>query len=134
MEIIFKVIIYWDIAMWVMGAVFTTALLIIGLMWAYSTLFKGWGEKVANDFRLHLWLYRGMRAWERAGNPRPDGQTMTEEQKLKQSLRELLVLAMEHGYVITVENKPREPLAMGNSYMAFDVRPTRNHYQKDGAA
>ena len=135
MGIILKVIIYWDIAMWVMGAVFTTALLIIGLMWAYSTLLNGWGKKVRGDFLFHLWIYQAMRAWIREGNPRPDGHPlMTERQKLETCARELIDFAEEHGYVLTISTEPQplQPLAMGNHYMALQVRPARNRYQEGG--
>ena len=134
MNTFLTIALYWDVAMWLIGAVVTTGLLVIAIMAIYHKLFKGWGKKVSKDFRLHLWLYQASRAWEREGNTPPDGRKhMTEEEKLRQALRELLVLAMEHGYVITVENKPRTPLAMGNSYIDFDVRPARHRYQEGGS-
>lgn len=37
----------------------------------------------------------------------------------------LVGLAREWGYVVTIETKPEQPLAMGNHFMAVDVRPAR---------
>ena len=37
----------------------------------------------------------------------------------------LVELAQEWGYVVTLETKPEQPLAMGNHFMAVDVRPAR---------
>lgn len=37
----------------------------------------------------------------------------------------LVELANEWGYVVTIETKPEQPLAMGNHYMAVDVRKAR---------
>ena len=134
MEIILKVIIYWDVAMWVMGAVFTTALLIIGLMWVYSTLFKGWGKRVGQELLFHLWVYQAMRAWEQDGNPRPVGQTLPEGEKLKRCARELIHFAEEHDYVLTIHTEPAPftPLAMGNSLMVYEVRESSERYRKGG--
>lgn len=114
--------------MWVMGAVATTGALVIALMAIYQALFKGWGKKVGNDFRFHLWVYQAMRAWEREGNPRPVNQTMTEREKLETSAGELIYFAEEHGYVLTITTEPMHPLAMGNSYMAYEVREARRTY------
>ena len=37
----------------------------------------------------------------------------------------LVELCKEWGYVVTIETRPQQPLAMGNSYMAVNVRPAR---------
>lgn len=133
MNTFLTIALYWDVAMWLIGAVVTTGLLVIALMAIYHKLFKGWGKKVGNDFRFHLWLLQAMRAWEREGNPRPNGPTMTEHQKLTTCARELIDFAEEHGYVLTITTEPLQPLAMGNSYMDFDVRPARHRYQEGGS-
>lgn len=127
--------IYWNMAMWIIGALVVTGGLVFAAMAIYHELFKGWGKKVCNDFLFHLWLYQAIRAWEREGNPRPSGPTMTEQKKLEACARELIAFAEEHGYVLTIttEPYPLQPLAMGNSYMAFDVRKARERYQKEAA-
>ncbi len=132
METFLTIAIYWDAAMWIIGAVVVTFLLVYFLLALYQHLFMGWSKKVHSDFMLHLWLYQAMRAYERDGNPRPDAQTMPEDEKLKRCARELIDFAEEHGYVLTIETEPAAfmPLAMGNSYMVFDVREAHERYQK----
>lgn len=127
--------IYWNMAMWIIGALVVTGGLVFAAMAIYHELFKGWGKKVCNDFLFHLWVYQAMRAWEREGNPRPDGAPMIPERdKLNRCARELIAFAEEHGYVLTISTKPKplQPLSMGNHYMAFEVRPARNRYQEGG--
>ena len=133
METILTIAIYWDIALWLIGAVVVTGALILAVMAIYHQLFMGWAKKVRGDFMLHLWLYQAMRAWEREGNPRPDSQTMPEREKLKQCAFELIAFAEEHGYVMTIHTEPEPftPLAMGNSNMVFDVRESRERYQSE---
>lgn len=134
METFLKIAIYWDAALWVIGAVAVTGALVLALMAIYHQLFMGWGKKVRGDFLFHLWVYQAMRAWERKGNPRPVNQTMTEHQKLATCAGELIYFAEEHGYVLTITTEPMHPLAMGNSYMAYEVRESRDRYQKGGQA
>ena len=134
MDSFVKIAIYWNIAMWAIGAVVVTGALVCAALAVYHLIFKGWARKVAKDCRFNLWLYQAMREWERQGNHRPDGTTLSVGHKLNRRMRELLAFAMEHGYVITVENKPRTPLAMGNSYMDFNVRSARHRYQKGDTA
>lgn len=121
--------------MWLIGALVVTGALIVAAMAIYHRLFKGWSKKVHEDFLLHLWLYQAMRAWEREGNPRPDAQTIPEDEKLKRCARELIHFAEEHGYVLTIHTEPEPvlPLAMGNSYMVFDVRESRERYQQEAS-
>lgn len=47
---------------------------------------------------------------------------------LEKKLEELCALAKLEGYVITVEEKPRKDLAMGNTEMVGHVRRARGHY------
>ena len=134
-ETFLTIAIYWDITMWIIGALVVTGALVFAAMAIYHELFKGWGKTVANDFLFHLWLYQAMRAWEREGNPRPDGSPMiSERDKLTRCARELIAFAEEHGYVLTIETEPKAfmPLAMGNSQMVFEVREARERYQKGG--
>ena len=123
--------IYWDIAMWCIGAVVVTGTLVIAVMAIYQELFRGWGRKVRDDFLFHLWLYQAMRAWIKEGNPRPGDPLMTERQKLEACAQELIYFAEEHGYVLTITTEPHPllPLAMGNSFMLFEVREARERYQ-----
>lgn len=133
METFLKLAIFWDMAMWLIGALVFTGTFIWAALAIYHELFKGWGKKVYEDFLFHLWIYQAMRAWIREGNPRPDGHPlMTERQKLETCARELIYFAEEHGYVLTISTEPQplQPLAMGNTYMAFDVRESRERYQK----
>lgn len=44
---------------------------------------------------------------------------------IRRRARALVELAQEWGYVLTIETKPEQPLAMGNHFMAVDVRPAR---------
>lgn len=136
MDTLLNFIIYWDIAMWALGALVMTGALAVAALALYHKLFRGWGKKVFGDFRFHLWLYQAMRAWERQGNQRPGGPTMTERQKLEACARELIAFAEEHGYVLTINTEPQplQPLAMGNSFMVFEVRESHERYQKGGAA
>lgn len=125
--------IYWNMAMWIIGALVVTGGLVFAAMAIYHELFMGWGKKVSNDFLFHLWVYQAMRAWVREGNPRPDGAPMiSERDKLTRCARELIDFAEEHGYVLTINTEPAPfaPLAMGNSLMVFDVREARERYQK----
>ena len=118
--------------MWCIGAVVVTGTLVIAVMAIYQELFRGWGRKVRGDFLFHLWLFQAMRAWINEGNPRPDGAPlMTELQKLEACAHEMICFAEEHGYVLTITTvpEPLQPLAMGNSYMAYDVRESRERYQ-----
>ena len=132
METFLKIAIYWDIAMWIIGALVVTGALILAAMAIYHKLFMGWGEKVRSDFLTHLWLYQAIRAWEREGNTRPSAVTIPERDKLTRCARELIAFAEEHGYVLTITTKPEPHLtpSMGNSYMAYDVREARERYQK----
>lgn len=132
MNTFLTIALYWDVAMWLIGAVVTTGLLVIAAMAIYQELFRGWGRKVRGDFLFHLWLFQAMRAWINDGNPRPDGAPlMTERQKLEACANELICFAEEHGYVLTIHTEPAPftPLAMGNSLMVFDVREARERYQ-----
>lgn len=132
MEILNTIGAYWIVGTWIIGALVVTGALIVATMAIYQKLFMGWGKKVRGDFLFGLWLYQAMRAWEREGNPRPDAQTIPEDEKLKRCARELINFAEEHGYVLTINTEPAPftPLAMGNSYMLFDVREARERYQK----
>lgn len=126
--------IYWNMAMWIIGALVVTGGLVFAAMAIYHQLFMGWGKKVRGDFLTHLWLYQAIRAWEREGNPRPSGAgTISERDKLQRCVYELIAFAEEHGYVLTIETEPApfSPLAMGNSYMVFDVRESRERYQSE---
>lgn len=136
METFLKFAIYWDMAMWVIGSLVVTVVLIYIGMVIYHELFKGWGRKVRGDFLFHLWIYQAMRAWIKEGNPRPDGfQLMTEREKLETCAHELICFAEEHGYVLTITTEPQPilPLAMGNSMMVYDVREARERYTEGGA-
>ena len=129
METFLKIAIYWDIAMWIIGALVVTGALVWAAMAIYHQLFKGWGKKAGNEFLFHLWLYRAMRAWERQGHARPNGAaTMPERDKLSRCARELIAFAEEHSYVLTIQTAPLTPLAMGNSIMVYDVRQARERY------
>lgn len=133
MEFIYTFATYWHIAMWVIGSLVVTGALVLALMAIYQTLFYGWGKKVSKAMHFHLWLYQAMRAWERAGHPRPGPSTMTERQKLDTCAQELIEFAKEHGYVLTIttEPDPWAPLAMGNFNMVHDVREARARYKKE---
>ena len=132
-ETFLTIAIYWDMAMWIIGALVVTGGLVFAATAIYHELFKGWGKTVANDFLFHLWLYQAMRAWEREGNPRPDGSPMiSERDKLTRCARELIAFAEALGYVLSITTKPEPHLtpSMGNSYMAYVVREARERYQK----
>ncbi|MGN8554671.1 UNVERIFIED_CONTAM: hypothetical protein OHV15_19025 [Microbacterium sp. SLM126] len=45
--------------------------------------------------------------------------------ELRQALGKLFVAARKLGIAVTIENRPLEPLAMGNHYHAVSVRPLR---------
>lgn len=132
METFLKIAIYWDVAMWIIGSLVVAGLMVYVAMAIYHELFRGWGKKVRNDFLFHLWLYQAMRAWVKEGNPRPGDPLMTERQKLETCARELIAFAEKHGYVLTITTEPHPllPLAMGNSYMAFEVREARERYSE----
>ena len=122
------------VVIWVLGAIAAIGALVVAILALYHKLFKGWAKKVRGDFMLHLWLYQAMRAWEREGNSRPEGhKTMPEAEKLKRCAFELIAFAEEHGYVMTIHTEPCAPLAMGNSYMVFDVRESRERYQQEAS-
>ena len=121
--------------MWILGAVVATGALVAALLALYSALFNGWAEKVSKNFFDHLWIYQAMRAWELDGNLRPSGHaTINEAAKLKQCARELIDMAEDAGYVLTISTEAESPLAMGNSYMDFEVRPSRERYQHEAKA
>lgn len=121
--------------MWILGAVVATGALVAALLALYSALFNGWAEKVSKNFFDHLWIYQAMRAWELDGNLRPSGHaTINEAAKLKQCARELIDMAEDAGYVLTISTEAESPLAMGNSYMVFEVRPSRERYQHEAKA
>ena len=125
--------IYWNMAMWIIGALVVTGVLVIAAMGIYHKLFMGWSKKVRGDFLMHLWLYQAIRAWEHEGNHRPDSSTtISESDKLQRCAYELITFAEEHGYVLTIHTEPTPfaPLAMGSSMMVYDVRESRERYQK----
>ena len=132
METFLTIAVYWDAAMWVIGAAVVTGALVIAAMTVCHKLLKGWRKRIFNDFRLGLWAYQAMRAYERDGNPCPQGETRDECEMLKVYARELIYFAEEHGYVLTITTKPEPHLtpSMGNSYMTYDVREARERYQK----
>ena len=104
-------------------------------MWTCNKVCGAWGKKATKHISTSIWVWQATRAWTKAGNPPPNNQEMLDEQeKIERCLRQVLVLAMEHGYVITVENKPRTPPARGNSYRDFDVREARHRHKQGGAA
>lgn len=135
METFIKIAIYWDMAMWAIGALVATGALVIAAMAVCQKLATGWLKKIFNDLRLSLWAYQALRAWEREGYPCPKSQLRDEREMLKVYARELIDFAEEHGYVLTIHTEPEPvlPLAMGNSYMVFDVRESRERYQQEAS-
>lgn len=121
--------IYWTIGVWIAGAALVTILVLMMFLWVHSMLFGRWVKDINKDIRLNIWVYRAIRTWERAGHPRPNGATTrTEESKIRGIAADLIALAEDAGYVLTIESEPERPLAMGNHFMTFSVRPDREHY------
>lgn len=106
MDLALTLVTIWMLAVWGLGAITIT-------VYVCKALNKAFSKKQA---------------------PEPTNIPGDPKEAITQQLRKALVLAMEHGYVITVENKPRTPLAMGNSYMDFDVREASHRYKQGGAA
>lgn len=133
MNIIYSAVSIWMLIVWVVGAIVITGFLIVQALSIYDRLTSKWAQGLVSHIGTHVWLFRAMWAWERSGHRRPETIDLLDDQEaIEKLLREVLETAMEHGYVITVENKPRMPLAMGNHYMALQVRPARNRYQEGG--
>ena len=132
MEILNTIAAYWIVGTWIIGALVVTGALIVAAMAVCQKLATGWLKKIFNDLRLSLWAYQALRAWEREGYPCPKSQLRDEREMLKVYARELIDFAEEHGYVLTITTEPQPilPLAMGNSMMVYDVRESRDRYQK----
>lgn len=47
--------------------------------------------------------------------------------EIKHEVARVCHLAQAHGFVVTVDLKPCEPLAMGSYNMRIDVRPARRN-------
>lgn len=121
--------IYWTIGVWFAGAVLVTILVLMMFLWVHSMLFGRWAKAHHEDIQINIWVYRALRAWERAGHPRPNGvASRSEECKIRGIAAELIALAEGAGYVLTIESEPERPLAMGNHFMTYSVRPDRERY------
>lgn len=136
MDFLYSAMSIWMLIVWIVGAIVITAGLVLLVLSIYDRLSSKWAKALVSHISTQFWLYQAMRAWEKDGNKRPKKLELMEDQEaIKHLLRKLIVMAMEQGYVITVENKPRTPLAMGNSYMDYDVRPARHRQQEqEGSA
>ena len=51
---------------------------------------------------------------------------MTNAEKIKLMAEQLVKLAAKDGFVVTVEQRPLKPLAMGNYETVVEVRPSRS--------
>lgn len=49
-------------------------------------------------------------------------------QDIRVRVRELIALAESNGFVVTIDTKPKQPLATGNFTMVADVRDARGYY------
>jgi acetolactate synthase regulatory subunit len=47
---------------------------------------------------------------------------------LEKELERVILLARHEGFVVTIEEKPKKDLAMGNTEMVPSVRRARGHY------
>lgn len=53
------------------------------------------------------------------------------QQDLHATVEDLVRLAASHGFIITVETVPLQPLRMGNYDLEVSVRPSRPTYQEE---
>lgn len=121
---------YWVLATWVVGALVVALALSMALIALGRTAIHHWGESLAH-YQTALWVYSAMRAYEKAGHPRPNGDTTVDEQRKLSSMASALIAAAQRdGYVITIATTPMHPLAMGNYYMQPHVREAQSRYKK----
>lgn len=117
---------YWVLATWVVGALVISLGFGMALVALGSIALEKWSGTF-HGYHQSLWVYRAIRAYERAGHRRPGGATtISASYKLSSMARSLIEAAQQEGMVVTIETVPLAPLAMGNYYMQHDVREARS--------
>lgn len=117
---------YWVLATWVVGAFVIALALGMAAVWLGSIAIDKWWA-TTRHYRMALWVYQAMRAYERSGNRRPMQEvSMAPRNRISEAARALVHLAKSEGMVVTIETMPLAPLAMGNYYMQHDVREARS--------
>lgn len=119
---------YWVLATWVVGAfVVALGLGMAAVALGSVAIDKWWAT--TRHYRMALWVYQAMRAYEKAGNKRPMQEvSMAPHTRIGEAARALIALAESEGMVVTIATHPTKPLAMGRYEMYAEVRESRATY------
>lgn len=129
-DLFVTIISYWTYAVFIVGIVAMTALILVFAFWAFDKVGKS-ALPNAKRIPMRFWMWRAYRAFNKV-NPVPKAYRVNEpEQELSRMLNELIKAAYDEGYVVTITEKSVVPLAMGNTRMIPAIRKARHAPEKE---
>lgn len=121
--------IWWTLAMWVVGSVVVTAAIGILTLVVINTITTNSLNREFFSLRRNLWIYRAMNAYAKEHKRPGEDEGVEAKDQVRQAAHMLIGMANDEGLIVNIGMEQYDK-RIGASYMRCEVRDSHATYRK----